>query len=280
MTAPVPSSPQTTPLTIEVWSDVVCPWCYIGKRRLESAMAQIEARGTELDDVQIRWRSFQLDPSAPRPGEHGHGLAVAEHLGHKYGGGIEAGRAMSAQVTQVAAGDGLDFRLEDARVGNTVDAHRLLHLAANLEDEDREDDKDHEGRGDGASANLQDRLKERLLKAYFTQGLDVSDHAVLQDLAVEVGLPQSRVDEVVGSTAYQREVQQDQAQAQAYGATGVPFTVVDGRYGVSGAQPVEVFVDTIERAIADRAPQLITASASADASAEATQCGPEGCEVP
>ncbi len=271
MTKPTPA--EANPLTIEVWSDVVCPWCYIGKRRLESAIAQIEAHGTDLDGLQIRWRSFQLDPSAPRPDEHGHGVAVAEHLGHKYGGGIEAGKAMSSQITQVAADEGLDFHLEEATVGNTVDAHRLLHLAADLEHQDREE------RGGTATPNLQDRLKERFLEAYFTQGLDISEHQVLRELAAEVGLPLSRVSEVLRSSAYEREVQQDQAQAQAYGATGVPFTVIDARYAVSGAQPVEVFVDALERAMADRA-QLLTISASADTSVEASQCGPDGCEVP
>ncbi|MGB3186884.1 MAG: DsbA family oxidoreductase [Ornithinimicrobium sp.] len=268
------SASHPAPLTIEVWSDVVCPWCYIGKRRLESAIAQIRARGTDLDDVVIRWRSFQLDPSAPRTGERGHGASVAEYLGQKYGGGIEAGQTMSDQMTQAAASEGLDFHLEDARVGNTVDAHRLLHLAAEMAQED-----DGEP-GDESAANVQDRLKERLLKAYFTQGLDVCDHAMLLDLAVEVGLTKSRVEEVLASTAYQREVAQDQAQAQAYGATGVPFTVIDQQYGVSGAQPVEVFVDTLDRAIADRAPQLLTMSPPETAAGEATQCGPDGCEVP
>lgn len=259
-----PLSAAHTPLTVEIWSDVVCPWCYIGKRRLESAMSHLEADGTDLSDIEVHWRAFQLDPSAPRPGEHGHGVGIAEHLGQKYGGGIDAGRAMSAQISEVAAGDGLEFHLDDARVGNTVDAHRLLHLAADLGHE-RDDHR------------LQDRLKERLLRAYFTQGLDVSDQAVLRDLAVEVGVDESRVDEVLASTAYDSDVQQDQAQAQAYGATGVPFTVIDGRYGISGAQPVEVFVQTLQRALADRAPQLLT---MAGAPSDTQTCGPDGCELP
>ncbi len=263
MTTPV-SAVQHSPLTVEIWSDVVCPWCYIGKRRVESAMSQLEAGGTDLGDVRVHWRAFQLDPSAPRPGEHGHGVGIAEHLGQKYGGGLEAGRAMSAQISGVAAGDALDFRLDDARVGNTFDAHRLLHLAADVEQET----DDH---------GLQDRVKERFLAAYFTQGLDVSDPAVLRELAAEVGLDVSRVDEVLASTAYGSDVQQDQAQAQAYGATGVPFTVIDGRYGISGAQPVEVFVQTLEKAIADRAPQLLTMS---KASSDAAACRPDGCELP
>lgn len=265
---------STAPLSIDVWSDVVCPWCYIGKRRLESALAQIQERGTDLGGVQVTWRSFQLDPTSPRPGEPGHGAGVAEHLGHKYGGGIEAGRAMSAQMSEVAAGEGLDFHLDEAGVGNTTDAHRLLHLAADLEHQD------HEGDNATDQAGLQDRVKERFLLAYFTQGLDISDPQVLTDLATEVGLPASRVAEVLASTAYERAVQQDQAQAQAYGANGVPFTVIDGRYGISGAQPVEVFIDAIERALADRAPQLVTVSAPVGSASEATQCGPDGCEVP
>ncbi len=246
---------QTDPLTVEVWSDVVCPWCYIGKRRLESALEQVGA-----DDIRLVWRAFQLDTSAPRPGEPGHGQSVAEHLGHKYGGGLEAGEAMSAQMTQVAAQEGLDFHLEDAGRGSTLDAHRLLHLAADVETD-----------ADG-TAGLQDRVKERFLLAYFTQGLDVSDPSVLRQLAMETGLPQQRVEEVLGSQEYAEGVAADQAKAQAYGATGVPFTVIDGRYGVSGAQPVEVFADAIRRARADRAPQLVTVS-----SAGAEACGPDGC---
>lgn len=272
------SAAQTAPLTIDVWSDIVCPWCYIGKRRLESAIEQvteqISDRGVEVGgvpDIQIRWRSFQLDPSAPAAGEPGHGVAVAEHLGRKYGGGIEAGRAMSAQVSGVAAGEGLEFHLEDAVVGNTVDAHRLLHLAGDLEHEDLED---HGGTG---VQGLQGRLKERFLKAYFTQGLDISDPDVLRGLALEAGMPTRRVAEVLRSAAYAQEVQADQAQAQAYGANGVPFTVIDGRYGISGAQPVEAFVSTIERALADRAPQLISVSGGAGG---AGACGPDGCELP
>ncbi len=251
------SSPtqQTDPLTVEIWSDVVCPWCYIGKRRLESALEQVGG-----DDIRVVWRAFQLDPAAPRPGEPGHGQSVAEHLGQKYGGGLEAGEAMSAQMTQVAAQEGLDFHLEDAGRGSTVDAHRLLHLAADVENDA------------GGATGLQDRVKERLLLAYFSQGLDVSDPAVLRRLAVEAGLPERRVEEVLGSAAYAEEVAADQAQAQAYGATGVPFTVIDGRYGVSGAQPVDVFADAIRRARADRAPQLVTVS-----SAGADACGPDGC---
>jgi predicted DsbA family dithiol-disulfide isomerase len=226
---------DAAPLTVEVWADVVCPWCYIGKRRLEAATEQVGG------EVRLVWRSFQLDPSAPRPGEPGHGQGVAEHLGQKYGGGREAGQRMSEQVTQVAAGDGLTFRLDQARRGSTMDAHRLLHLAA-------------QGEAEGAPG-LQGRLAERLLRAYFTDGLDVSDPGVLRTLALEVGLGSERVEEVLASDELADAVRADQAQAQAFGAGGVPFTVVDGRYGVAGAQPVEVFVAALTRARTAAAPR-------------------------
>lgn len=253
-----PPSDNAT-LTIEVWSDVVCPWCYIGKRRLESALAQVGR-----PDAQVVWRAFQLDPSSPRPGEPGHGQSVAEHLGQKYGGGTEAGLRMSAQMTEVAAQEGLDFRLDRAGRGNTVDAHRLLHLAADL--------------GAADAPGLQDRVKERFLLGYFTQGQDVSDPAVLRTLAGEAGLPADRVDQVLDGQKYAEDVEADQAQAQAYGANGVPFTVIDGRYGVSGAQPVEVFARAITQALADRRPQLVTVDSAG--SSEAGGCGPDGCAVP
>ncbi len=248
-----------SPLTVEIWSDVVCPWCYIGKRRVESALEQVGGQ-----DVRVVWRSFQLDPSAPRPGEAGHGQSVAEHLGQKYGGGREAGLQMSAQVSAVAAADGLTFHLEDAGRGNTVDAHRLLHLAADVETE--------------GTPGLQDTVKERFLGAYFTEGMDVSDPVVLRRLAVEAGLPQDRVEEVLATQEYADDVLADQAQAQAYGATGVPFTVIDGRYGVSGAQPVEVFAEAVTRARADRVPTLVQVTSPARTTE--AECGPDGCTVP
>lgn len=250
---------STATMTIEVWSDVVCPWCYIGKRRVEAALHQVGGK-----DVRIVWRAFQLDAAAPRPGEPGHGRSHAEHLGQKYGGGTEAGQRMIDQMTEVAAGEGLDFHLEKSRPSNTFDAHRVLHLAAELEEQ--------------GSPGLQDRVKERFLLGYFTQGLDVADHTVLRDLAVEGGLPADRVQAVLAGTDHAEDVRADQAQAQAYGATGVPFTVVDGRYGVSGAQSAEVFAQAITRARADRVPQMV--SPDAVATGGHGECGPDGCALP
>ena len=242
-------------MLIEIWSDVVCPWCLVGKRRLEAALAEF----AHADEVTVRWRSFQLDPSAPvsdpgTPGDH------AGHLGEKYGGGREAGLAMIAQMTQVAAGDGLEFRLDRATGRNTADAHRLLHAAG--------------AAGDGYA--LQGRLKEKLLQAYMRDGERIDDAAVLSRLATEVGLDPDVVGQVLSSDLYASDVAADQAEAAAMGANGVPFVVLDRRYGVSGAQPVEVFTRALEQAWAEQAPVTVLAGAGGT---DAHGCGPDGCRV-
>jgi predicted DsbA family dithiol-disulfide isomerase len=220
---------------VEVWSDVVCPWCYIGKRRLEAALAGFEHR----DAVEVVWRSFQLDPSAPRSDQPGGGEDVATHLGRRYGGGAEAGRAMNERVSEIARGDGLDYHLDRAVRANTVDAHRLLHLALEV-----------------GGPQLQGALKERLMAAYFTNGEVVDDARTLQRIAVEAGLDATRVGEVLAGSAYADDVAADVEQARAFGADGVPFTVVDRRYGISGAQPVALFEQALRQAWADRVEEL------------------------
>jgi predicted DsbA family dithiol-disulfide isomerase len=232
---------------IDIWSDVVCPWCYIGKRRLESALAGFD----HAADVEVVWHSFQLDPGAPaEPIE-----SVAEHLGRKYGGGPAAGSQMIDRVEAVAAEEGLVYRLHQAQRADTVDAHRLLHLA--LEE---------------GGPETQGRLKEALLAAYFTGARNVADHEVLREIATAAGLDAARVDEVLASDEYATDVQADIGQAQAFGAGGVPFFVVDGRYGVSGAQPAEAFGEVLRRAWAEREPNLQMVG-GADA------CGSDGCDV-
>ena len=239
-------------MRIEIWSDVVCPWCYIGKRRLERALgAFAEQHPGRADDVEIVWRSFQLDPSAPTvPTE-----TVAEALGRKYGGGPEAGRQMIDRVEAVAAEEGLLFRLHRSLRVGTLDAHRLLHLALET-----------------GGPVLQGRLEEALFSAYFVETENVADHATLLRLAVAVGLGEGRVREVLGSDEYADAVEADIREAAALGATGVPFYVVDRRYGVSGAQPSEVFSQVLERAWADGHPAL-------DLVGGADACGPDGCAV-
>jgi predicted DsbA family dithiol-disulfide isomerase len=233
-------------MRIEIWSDVVCPWCYVGKRRLEHALAGFEHR----DDVEVVFRSFELDPTAPR-----HGLEpTTTVLARKYGRSEAEMRQMQEQLIELAAAEGLAFRLFDNVHTNTVDAHRLLHLALET----------------GGPA-LQRELKESLLSAYFEQARDVGDHDVLAAVAVEAGLDEARVRAVLETEEYADEVAADVAQARAYGATGVPFFVIDQKYGVSGAQPAEVFGEVLTRAWEEAQPGLDIVGAGADV------CGPDGC---
>ena len=229
-------------MRIEIWSDVVCPWCYIGKRRLETALAEFP----HADEVEVVWRSFQLDPSAPNtPVE-----TVAEHLGRKYGGGAAGGRQMVDRVEAVAAEEGMIWRHhESLRVG-TMDAHRLLHAAGDLRGE----------------------LKEALLRAYFVDAQNVADHETLTRIATQVGLDEVAVKEVLTTDQYADDVEADIRQAAAYGATGVPFFVIDQKYGVSGAQPADTFRQVLDRAWADSRP-AIEVIGGEDA------CGPDGCAI-
>ena len=225
-------------MKVEIWSDVVCPWCYIGKRRFEAALARFAHRG----EVELVWRSFELDAAAP-PSTTEQGT-YAERLATKYGCPVAHAQAMIDNMTATAAQEGLDLRFDLARPGNTFDAHRLLHLALQY------------GR--------QDVLKERLDRATFTEGSPTSDHAALRVLAVEVGLPEAEVDAVLSSEQHADAVRADETQARTYGISGVPFFVIDGRYGISGAQPADVVLQTLEHAWSERAPlTLVTPGGSA-----------------
>ena len=234
-------------MKVEIWSDVVCPWCYVGKRRFERALASFAHR----DEVELVWRSFELDPAAPpSPDEPG---SYAERLAAKYGGGLERAQAMIDTMTATAAGEGLDFRFDRARPGNTFDAHRLLHLAL--------------------ERGVQDDVKERLDRATFTDGLRVSDHEALVAVVAEAGLDPDEAREVLASGRYADAVRADEAQARAYGITGVPFFVVDGRYGVSGAQPAELISEVLETAWREGRPALVTAGG------DAPGCEGDACAV-
>jgi len=231
---------------IEIWSDVVCPWCYIGKRHLEAALDDFPHR----DDVEVVYRSFELDPTTPEvPVE-----TTVESLARKFGTDVAGARELMKRADGVAASVGLTFNHADAPHARTVDAHRLLHLALD------------EGR--------QGELKERLLAAYFLRGANMGDHDVLRRIAVDAGLDPARVDEVLAGDDYADAVRADIAQARAYGANGVPFFVVDQRYGVSGAQPTEVFRQLLDRAWSDTHPAVeLVGGPAADA------CGPDGCPI-
>lgn len=237
-------------MEIEIWSDVVCPWCFIGKRRLEKALATFE----HADAVRIRYRSYQLDPGAPVVATE----TVAESLGRKYGGGPSAGQRMIDQVEAVAIEEGLVFRLGQAQRANTVDAHQLLHLAATLDD----------------TFAVQRALKERLLDAYFLRAENVADHDVLRAAAADVDLPGDRVDEVLASREFADDVQADIDQAHAFGVSGVPFFVFDRALAVPGAASVEQFRAALDQAWATSHPVLQTIAAGDGA------CGPDGCALP
>ena len=233
-------------LKVEVWSDIVCPWCYIGKRRFEAALARFAHR----DEVELVWRSFELDGSAP-PSTARRGT-YAERLATKYRCSVVQAQAMIDDMTTAAAKEGLDFRFDLARPGNTFDAHRLLHLAF-----------EH---------GLQNDLKERLDRATFTEGSPVSDHSALRALSTQVGVPEGEVDAVLTSDRYADAVRADEAQARAYGISAVPFFVVDGRYGISGAQPPEALLQTLDKAWSERSPlDLVTPESSAP-SCEGDSC--------
>jgi predicted DsbA family dithiol-disulfide isomerase len=209
-----------TQLAVEIWSDVVCPWCYIGKRRFESALAQFEHR----DDVELRWRSFELDPDAPRIAE----VTGPERLAAKYGVSLEQARAMNANVTGIAAGEGLEYRLDRTRGGNTFDAHRLIQLAAD------------EG--------IQDAVKERLMRGYFTEGEPIGDHDALARLTADAGLDPAAARALLAGDAHADSVRADEQLARQLGITAVPFFVLDRRYGVSGAQPAEILLGALQQA--------------------------------
>lgn len=239
-------------MRVEIWSDVACPWCYIGKRRFETALASFPHRA----QVEVVWRSFELDPGAPQERLGDYAVMISK----KYGVPLEKGQEMIDTMTAAAAGDGLDFHFERARVGNTFDAHRLLHLAR--------------------ERGVQDALKERLLRAAFTDGEPIGDHEALVRLAGEIGLDETEARAVLDSDRYRAEVRADEAQAQAYGISGVPFFVVDEKYGVSGAQSSESFSEVLATAWAESNPlTLVAAGVAGSAGASGPGCDGDSCAV-
>ena len=208
-------------MRVDIWSDIVCPWCYLGKRRFERALDAFEDRA----EVQMVHRSFQLDPTRPK----GQTQNRREMLMSKYHLAAAQVEVMDARMEQTAAADGLEYHLRpDGVTGNTYDAHRLLHLAA--------------------ARGRQDATLDRFYRAYFTEGRSVFDDASLTVLAVESGLDAADVARVLTSDAYAAEVAADVREAQSLGANGVPFFVFDHRFGVSGAQSTEVFAQVLARA--------------------------------
>jgi predicted DsbA family dithiol-disulfide isomerase len=209
------------PLTVLVWSDVVCPFCYIGKRRLEQALAQWPGG----DGVRVVWKSFHLQPDAVNdPSKNS-----MQNLVERKGWTMEAALAAAANVAERGRTIGLEFDFGNTKVANTFDAHRIAHFAA--------------------SQGLADAMQERLFRAYFTEGRNIGDHATLAELAGDVGLPVAAATDVLASGRYADDVRRDVDEALQLGINGVPFFVFGGRYAVSGAQDVEVFLDVLGKAV-------------------------------
>jgi predicted DsbA family dithiol-disulfide isomerase len=228
-------------MDIEIWSDIACPWCYVGKRRFEAALAQFEHR----DEVTVRWRSFELDPQAPQEREGDR----AQHLADKYGMSVEQAHAAEQQMTDTAAGEGLDFRFDIARAGNTFDGHRIVHLAL-----------EH---------GLQDAMNERLLRAYLSEGELISDPQTLTRLALEVGLPEDEVAETLAGERFAQDVGADEQDAARLGISAVPTFIVDRAIGGSGAQPPEALLGLLRQGWERRNPSLVVIGGDA--------CGVDGC---
>jgi predicted DsbA family dithiol-disulfide isomerase len=202
---------------IEIWSDVVCPWCYIGKRRFERALAEFEYAA----EVDVTWRSFQLNPDMPA----GQAVPTMDYLTSRFG---PQSKAMVARVAELGRAEGLDLDFDASLSVNTMDAHRTVHLAADY--------------------GVAGAAEEQLLHAHFTQGADLSDPKTLTGLLAETGVPADRVRAVLAGTEYADAVRADAEQAYEFGATGVPFFVIDRTYGISGAQPADAFLHALRTA--------------------------------
>ena len=212
-------------MVVDVWSDVVCPWCFIGKRRLERGIAEIKSAHPEVN-VKVRHRAFQLQPDIEGV------VSTKEHLAEKYNIDKDKVSAMQANVCSIADGEGLCYDLENTMSGNTMDAHRVLKWAE--------------------STGVAQELLEKMYSAYFEQSRPLFTHDDILAITDEVGLDHASVVAVLFSDHYRDFVLQDQDMARQLGANGVPFFVIDMKYGISGAQPQEVFTQTLETALSEK----------------------------
>jgi predicted DsbA family dithiol-disulfide isomerase len=206
-------------IQVEIWSDFVCPFCYIGKRRFERALDQFEHK----DEVKVVFRSFELDPHAPQIQDQN----VHERLAEKYGMSLEQAKAMNERVGRLAEEVGLHYDFDNMKPTNTFDAHRLSHFAK------------REGK--------MGEMTERLMKAYFTEGLHIGKHEQLADLASEVGMEREKVLDMLRKNDFSEEVRRDEFIARQIGITGVPFFLFNQTYAVSGAQSSDVFLDVLKK---------------------------------
>ncbi|WP_426998088.1 DsbA family oxidoreductase [Pseudarthrobacter sp. N5] len=232
-------------MKIEIWSDVACPWCYIGKRRFEAALAEFPHR----DSVEVQWRSYQLDPTLP---EHYDGTEL-DYLSTRKGMAPEQVSQMFDHVAAQAKGEGLNYSFDDVVVANSFTAHRLIHLAA--------------------AHGRQDAAKERLLSDHFEHGKDIGNQVYLTSLGHDLGLDAGELAELFTTDKYADDVHHDFDEARALGISGVPFFVIDRQFGLSGAQPTETFTQALNQAWQENHALVPVGSANAEA------CGPDGCDV-
>lgn len=233
-------------MKIEVWSDVMCPFCYIGKRKFEQALQQFP----QHEQVQVEWRAFQLDPGMKSmPGK-----GISQYLAERKGWSMEQAVAANNHVTAIAAEVGLQYQMDKAVPANSFNAHRLSHLAARH--------------------GLQDKAEERLFAAYFTEGKDISDVDTLVQLGIEIGLPAEAVQNMLQGDAFTADVKKDISEAEQLGISGVPFFVLDRKYAVSGAQAPAVFLQALQTAWTEAAKlQAVTAVSEGDTcSADSSNC--------
>lgn len=219
-------------MKVEIWSDIVCPFCYIGKRKFEKALEGFDAK----DNVEVVWRSFQLDPTM----EYVPGQSVHEYLGRRKGRSTAEGRQMNDSMAGIANDVGLEYNFDKAIINNTFNAHRLLHLAK--------------------KQGLQNEMKERLFAAYYTEGKNIGDSETLVQLGEAVGLAGFDIKKMLRSDLYKQEVEMDQYQAQQVGANGVPFYVFNNKYAVSGAQSTELFRELLEKVWDEEMPVAVAAT--------------------
>ena len=211
-------------ITVEIWSDLVCPFCYIGKRNFEAAISRFMRK----DGLKIIWKSFELDPGAKfKPG-----VSIHESLASKYGESVEWAKKTTARVAEMAAGAGLIFAFDRTVPTNTFDAHRLVHLAATY--------------------GLQDKAEERLFAAYFVEGKQIGNKVALAKLAEEIGIPPDETAKLLDGDGYSREVRDDEEEGRNLGVNAVPCFIINRKYMVKGAQPPEAFLKALETAAKDQ----------------------------
>ncbi|MDN5794294.1 MAG: DsbA family oxidoreductase [Intrasporangium sp.] len=236
-------------MKVDIWSDIACPWCFIGKRRFDAALDGFAHR----EDVEVTWHSYQLDPSLPERYD-GTGL---EYLSSRKGMAPEQVRRMFGRISGIAADEGLDYDFDSLVVANSLRAHEVLHLAA--------------------ERGLAGDVEEALLSAHFEHGEDVGSLEVLVRVGIRAGLDGSAVEQALADGRYRAAVQSDIRRAGSLGIQGVPFFVLDDKYGVSGAQPTEVFSQALEQVWRESNP-LVTVS-PAEAQDDSAACGPDGCTI-